>query len=269
MTDAATRPASAETGPIRTEIREGVGLLELNRPEKFNCIGTGLVNALDAALTRFEGDKAVRVILIAGAGKNFCTGADLEELSTLPRSREALAAFLANGHRVMRRLEDSALPVIAAVHGLCLAGGLELAMSCDIVFAAETARFGDQHARYGLIPGFGGTQRLPRQVGLRRALDLMYSARWLSAEEAFSWGLVNTIVPDAELRDAAFSYARDVAKKSRPGLAAMKSLSRRGLETSLDDGLKLELAEVVDNLRSADVKEGMAAFAARREPNFE
>jgi enoyl-CoA hydratase len=268
MASTAAAATGDPAGPLAVEIRDGIGIAELNRPEKFNCLSSGLIAALDAAIAGFEADSTVRVMLVLGAGKNFCTGADLDELAKKGGGREALRAYLGSGSRLLRRLERCRLPVVAACQGLSLAGGLEVMMACDVVLAAETAQFGDQHARYALVPGFGGTQRLPRLVGLRRALELMYSGRWIAADEALSWGLVNFVVPDAELRDRALAYAADLAKKSRPGLAAMKRLSREGLEGGLDTGLALELDTVVDALRSADVKEGMAAFAARREPVY-
>jgi enoyl-CoA hydratase len=160
------------------------------------------------------------------------------------------------------------LPVVAAVHGLALAGGLEIMLACDVVFAGTGARFGDQHAQYGLVPGGGGSQRLPRIVGLRRALDLMYTNRWLDAQEAERWGLVNYVVADDELFDQALAYCEDLATKSRSGLAAMKRMSRQGLEGSLDAGLTLEAREVVDALLSDDTAEGLAAFQERRPPEF-
>lgn len=268
MADQAHASSTEQTAPLHVEIRDGIGIAELNRPDKFNCLSTALLDAIDATITRFEADPAVRVVLVRAAGKNFCTGADLEELSHKGGDREALRTYLSLGSRVMRRFERCSLPVVAACQGLSLAGGLEVMMACDVVFAAETARFGDQHARYALVPGFGGSQRLPRLVGLRRGLELMFSGRWLSAPEAESWGLVNFVVPEAELADRALAFAADLAKKSRPGLAAMKRLGRDGLEGTLDAGLALELETVVHSLRSPDVKEGMAAFAARREPNY-
>lgn len=254
--------------PIRTELRSGVGVIELHRPDKFNCLSSGLLAALDAALTAFEGDRGVRVVLLRAAGKHFCTGADLGEVVVARRDRTALAEFIANGHRVLRRLETTPLPVIAAVHGLCLAGGLELTMCCDVVFAAQSAQFGCQHARYGLVPGWGGTQRLPRLVGTRRALDLMFSARWLPAQEAQAWGLVNHVAAHDALADSVETYCRDLARKSPDGLAVMKQLARAGRDQALPEALALEQNAVVDALRTDNVSEGLAAFEARREPLF-
>ena len=253
---------------VLARVESRVGIIELNRPDKFNCISTGLMAGLEAALDRFEADDAVRCVLLRGNGKVFCTGADLDEVREASKSSEAQGAFIGRIHAILRRMEASPLPVVAAVHGLALAGGLEIVLACDIVFAAESARIGDQHARYGLVPGGGGTQRLPRLVGLRRALDLMMTARWLDASEAERWGLVNFVVPDAELESRAMEYCAALAAKSRPGLAFMKQISRQGLEGSLDDGLTLEEQGATEALLGDDAREGLAAFQARREPDF-
>lgn len=252
---------------LRT-VQAGTGVLELNRPDKFNCLSSAVIAGLEQGLTVFESDSAVRAVLIRAKGKNFCTGADLDELLVARRSRDELSAFIANGHRTLRRFEESRLPVVAAVQGLCLAGGLELAMSCDVVFAAQAARFGCQHARYGLVPGWGGSQRLPRLVGLRRALDIMYSGRWLTAAEAVTAGLANAAVADEQLTAFAETYCTDLSKKSRSSLAAMKRLARDGIDLPLPGGLALEQGAAVDALLSTDVAEGLAAFQARREPVF-
>ncbi|MDA1100598.1 MAG: enoyl-CoA hydratase/isomerase family protein [Proteobacteria bacterium] len=254
--------------PVLTGVIDGVGVITLNRPDKFNCISTGLMNGMRAAIEGFENDPGVRVILLNAKGKTFCTGADLDEVMAARKSRDTLKAFIGRIHDVFRRLETSPLPVVVAVNGLALAGGIEMMLACDVAFAAESAKIGDQHAQYGLIPGGGGTQRLPRLVGLRRALDLMYTNRWLDAAEAERWGLVNYVVADGALAEAAMDYCRNLAGKSRAGLAAMKQLSRQGLESNPSDGLRLEEDQVVDGLLTPDVEEGLAAFQARRKPNF-
>ena len=259
---------SASGTDVLYEVKESVGCMTLNRPDKFNCISTGLMNGVDAAMDAFEADNTVRVVLLTGAGKTFCTGADLDEIMAARKSREALKAYIGRIHEVFRRLETSPLPVVVSINGLALAGGIEMMLACDVAFAAESAKIGDQHAQYGLIPGGGGTQRLPRLVGLRRALDLMYTNRWLDAVEAERWGLVNYVVADEALAEATLDYCRNLARKSRAGLAAMKQLSRQGLELSPSDGLTLEEEAVSEGLMGRDVEEGLAAFQARREPNF-
>lgn len=245
-----------------------VGIMELNRPQVFNCLALSVMEALNAGMRRFEDGEQVRAVLIRSTGKHFCTGADLDEVLEARASRASLESFLSAGHEALMALERSRLPVVAAVHGLCLAGGLELSMACDVVFAASSARFGDQHSRYGLIPGWGGTQRLPRLVGLRRALHLMYSAEWLDAAAAREWGLVNLVVDDAALADRAMAYAQALATRNPESVAAMKSLARSGLDEALSDGLAHEASCVVDVLRSENVSEGLTAFHARREPRF-
>ena len=250
------------------EIRDGVGIAALNRPDKFNCLSSGIVRGLEAALDRCTTDRAVRALVICGNGKNFSTGADLDEVLAARPDPAALRRFIASGHGMLARIEALDLPVIAAVHGLALAGGLELLLAADVVIADPAARIGCQHSRYGLVPGWGGTQRLPRRVGLTRALELMYSARWLEAAEARDWGLVNRISPAGGAREAALAFAGDLAGKSRSGLGAMKQLARRGLDLALGEGLELERDRVVTALLSDDVSEGLAAFQARREPRF-
>jgi enoyl-CoA hydratase len=165
-------------------------------------------------------------------------------------------------------MEASPLPIVAACQGLCLAGGLELMLGCDLVFAARGARFGDQHAQFGLVPGWGGSQRLTRLVGLRRALDLYFSARWIDAETAAAWGLINEVVEADQLHDHALAWCRVAAERSYSGMAAMKRLARQGLSMPLGDALALEETVAVDALLDSDVTEGLAAFRARRKPQF-
>lgn len=211
----------------------------------------------------------MRVVLIRAQGADFCTGMDLDAFAALREDQAALSAFIAEGHEVLAALTASPLPVVAAVQGHCLAGGLELAMGCDIVLAAETARFGDQHARFGLVPGWGGSQMLPRLVGLRRAMDLMLTGRWIDAQEAAAWGLVSRVVPDDALQTEATALCDVLAGHSRAGLAAMKRLARRSLETHLSEGLREERGTALAVLAGIDSAEGLAAFAARRRPVFD
>ncbi len=245
-----------------------VAIATLNRPEKLNCISASLLTALDDCLQRAEADSSIRALLLCAQGKHFCTGADLDEVRAASDSDETLAAYMDQGHRVMLKLEASRLPIVAAVNGYCLAGGLELAMCADVVLLADNARMGCQHARYGLVPGWGGTQRLPRLVGQRRALDLMYTARWLEPAEAIEWGLANQVVAADQLHSTALSYAERIAGGNPQGLAAMKKLAREGAALSLPESLQLELSVAVPVLRSDNVAEGLSAFRERREPEF-
>ena len=260
----------SEAAPLIVSRSGPVGIVELARPEKFNSLSIALTEGLRAALDDFERPgSGIRAVLVRAQGKNFCTGADLDEVLALRGDAEQVWRFIGPAHRALRRFEASPLPIVVACQGLALAGGLELMLACDVAFAAQDARFGDQHAQYGLLPGFGGSQRLPRIVGVRRALDLFFSARWIDAETALQWGLVNYVVAPEALADAALDYCRLLATRSRPGLATMKRFSHEGLEGSLDAGLALEEASVVVGLLHEDASEGLAAFRARRPPRFE
>ncbi|MBY0329604.1 MAG: enoyl-CoA hydratase/isomerase family protein [Acetobacteraceae bacterium] len=251
---------------VRTE--GATGVMELARPSRQNALRPADRAALRAGLRRFEADPALRSVLIRAQGDAFCTGVDLDAFAALRQDPKALAAFLAEGHELLAALEASALPVVAAVRGLCLAGGLELVMGCDIVIASREARFGDQHARFGLVPAWGGSQRLPRLAGLRRALDLMLTGRWIGAEEAASWGLVSRVVEPDALDAVAAACCADLATRSAAGLAAMKRLARVSLAMPLDEGLRQEAAEALPLLLGPDATEGLAAFRARRRPGF-
>lgn len=254
--------------PLLTGHDGSVGTITLIRPEVFNCLSLATIAALRSALAGFEGDGRTRAVLIRAEGKHFCTGAALDEVLARHTDTDAMLDFMAQGHALHAAMEASPLPIVAAVHGLCLAGGLELVLACDMVIAGRGAQFGDQHARFGLLPGWGSTQRLPRVVGLRRAMDLMLSARWIGAEEAERWGLVNRVVEDTALAVEAMDYATMLATRSTPGLAAMKRLAREGLELSLAEGLRREAEAVAPAFASADVMEGLAAFREKREPRF-
>lgn len=254
--------------PVLT-LREGAtGIIELARPDKFNCLSLAAFQAIDTARAGFESDPAVRAILIRAQGRHFCTGADLDEVTATVPDAARLDHFIGFGLGVLDRLEASPLPVVVAVQGLCLAGGIELMLAADVALAADTARFGDQHAQFGLVPGWGGSQRLVRLMGLRPALDLMFSARWLDAAEAQAAGLVNHVVREEELSDRALDYCATLATRSPTGLAEMKRLARKGADLPLAQALELERETAVRHLRGADAAEGLDAFRTRRPPRF-
>jgi len=255
--------------PVAVSREGAVGIVELARPDKFNCLSVDVHLGLQAALDEFEAPgSGVRVILLRAQGAHFCTGADLEEVKSLLPDVAKVSRLIHKGNDVLKRFEASELPVIAACQGLALAGGVELMLACDVVFAASDLRIGDQHAQYGLVPGWGGSQRFPRIVGLRRALDMFYSARWIDAQTALQWGLVNYVVEPDKLNAATLEYCTKLAKRSRIGIATMKRLARRGLDGPLGTGLDLEASVSIDALLGEDVAEGLAAFEARRPPMF-
>lgn len=253
---------------IKHMIEGSVGIIELARPEKFNCLSLSTLEDIDKARVKFETNVDVRSILIRAQGKYFCTGADLIEVKGTLKSEAALDHFIAFGQDVLLRLETSPLPVIVAVQGLCLAGGLELMLAADISIIGDSTKIGDQHAQFGLIPGWGGSQRLTRILGLRRAMDLFFSARWVKSGEALATGLVNMVVPDDQLQEAAMSYCLKLSTRSRTGIAEMKRLAREGSQMTLSASMRLERDAAVRHLAGKDVAEGLEAFEVGRAPNF-
>lgn len=253
---------------INTSTEGRVGIIELARPDKFNCLSMALFNEFERALDTLEKSEDIAALVVRGQGKHFCTGAQLDEVEEVRRDESRLREFLECGHRVLDRIEDSPIPVCAAIEGLCLAGGLELMLACDVVFAGESAKIGDQHGQFGLVPGWGGSQRLTKIVGQRRALDLFLSVRWLDAAEALEWGLVNYVVDQGTAGSAALAYAQKLETRSAAGMALMKRLARVADREAMRVGKQAEIESAVAALMSADVAEGLMAFKQRREPVF-
>ncbi len=246
----------------------GIGRLVLNRPAQLNAISPALLEDLDRVCAAVEGDRGVSVVTLTAAGRVFCAGADLKAVKELVPDAERWRGFMRLWHRVFNRIEALPVPVIAGVHGLALAGGLELLLVADLVVMDATARLGDQHANFGLIAGGGGSQRLPRLVGARRAKELMLLGGWLDAEQALAWGLVNKVVPAGQVAAAVEELARALAQKSGAASRTAKRLVDQGLDLTLADGLELELRLAGEHMRSADAAEGLRAFAEKRTPVF-
>ncbi|GAA1386381.1 enoyl-CoA hydratase/isomerase family protein [Pseudonocardia kongjuensis] len=247
----------AHDGPVTT--------VTLNRPERLNAIGPETVAALDAALDDLPPQN--RVLVIAARGRAFSAGGDLTAISTLAGD-DALERFHASISAVLRRIELLPVPVVAAVNGITVAGGLELVAACDIAVAAESATFGDGHPRFGLLPGGGGSVRLPRRIGVTRAKYLMFTGESVPAATMQAWGLVSRVVPDDALRPAVEELSGLLAARSRDGLARMKDLIDTGLESTPDDALAREQVVVGEHTGSADYHEGLAAFRERRAPRW-
>ena len=248
-------------------VRDGaVAHVILDRPAQLNAISPELLRDLDRACAAVEGDAGVRAVALTASGRAFCAGADLGVVQELAPDPERWRGFMDLWHHVFDRVERLPVPVIAGVHGLALAGGLELTMVCDLVIADEQARLGDQHANFALVAGGGGSQRLPRLIGARRAKELMLLGGWLDAQQALAWGLVNRVAPAGTVVEATLALARELAAKSAAASRTAKLLIDRGLDVDLRTGLALEKRVVGEHMQGDDARAGLRAFAERKKP---
>ena len=250
--------------------RRGAGAwIRLNRPEALNALSFGLARELGDALAKARGDDAVRALVLTGTGRAFCAGADLKEVAEMQaRAKPGDPDFMDVVTVLFGDLRAFPKPVVAAVNGLALAGGMELVMACDLVFAAESARIGDAHANFGVFPGAGGAAVMPRRIGLNRAKWLLFTGEHLSAREMMDMGLVNRVTADAELESAVDAFVGKLAQKSPAVLRRMKEVANRSLDLSQQAALTDELLNLRDHTRSYDMQEGLAAFREKRKPAF-
>ncbi len=245
-----------------------IAKITLNRPDRLNALDPQTYAEICNAIEDIEADREIRVVIITGSGKAFCAGADLDELQKRLAKASWTFEFLEGCHRATDAIDNCSKPVIAAVNGLTLAGGLEVVEACDIILAADTAKFGDHHAQRGLVPGGGGTQRLIRRINFGKALELLLTGDWLSAEEAGECGLVNKVVPADQLQEAANEMAQKLAKRSPVASKTIKMLAKKGIEIDLATALKMEIAAVTQHFFTDDSREGIQSFVERREPDF-
>jgi enoyl-CoA hydratase len=245
----------------------GVATLTINRPAALNALNSTVLVELDQAVTALSADPSIRAVVLTGAGaKSFVAGADIVEMSGY--GPQAARRFASLGHRVLGALEALPIPVIAAVNGFCLGGGCELALACDLIYASDTARFGQPEVNLGLMPGFGGTQRLARRVGAARAAELIYTARQVKADEALRIGLVLDVVPLADLLARVHEMAAGIAAKGPAAVRASKLAIARGLDAPLAVGNALEIETFANLFDTADAREGMQAFVEKRPAHF-
>jgi enoyl-CoA hydratase len=249
---------------IIAEKRNRVGLITLNRPEALNALNAQLISELNAALDDFEADEAIGCIVLTGSERAFAAGADIKEMRDLDFADVMRNDFLVPWERIGRCRK----PVIAAVAGFALGGGCELAMMCDFIIAAESAKFGQPEINLGVIPGAGGTQRLARFIGKAKAMDMCLTGRMMDAAEAERSGLVSRVVPDGELLNEAMKVAEKIAGLSLPSLMTAKEAVNRAFETTLSEGVRFERRVFQSLFATHDQKEGMAAFVGKRRPDF-
>jgi len=246
-----------------------VARLTLNRPRAMNALNLAMLAELDRCLDQIATSAELRVVILTGAGEAFCAGADLKEVLAGQQLAAGEPDFLDRAGLVFDKLRALPKPVIAALNGVTMAGGLELAMCADLIVASEQTRIGDAHANYGVYPGGGGAAILPRLVPLNIALYLLYTGRTLSAAEMKTHGLVCEVHPQAQLADAVLALAQEIATKSPIALSRMKQVARASADKTRDEALLHEQVMLRQHLRSFDIQEGLRAFAEKRAPRFQ
>lgn len=246
---------------------QGITTITFNRPKSMNALNSELLAEFSQAVDAVAADEEIRVLVLTGAGeKAFVAGADITELARL----DALSAkvFINRGLASINKLTELPIPVIAAVNGYALGGGLEIAMACDFIYASENASFGQPEIKLGLIPGYGGTQRLPRIIGPAKAKELLYTGGMINAQEALGMGIVNTVTAPDALMDKVMGVARNMAAMGKVALRAIKQAVNFGLNADLATGLRIETDAFAITVASPDAKEGTAAFLEKRKPEF-
>jgi enoyl-CoA hydratase len=250
---------------ILVDRKGAVGIVRLNRPTALNALCTPLIRELGQALDAFEADDGIGCVVLTGSEKAFAAGADIKEMQPKTYMDAYLADFITDG---WERVTTFRKPIIAAVAGFALGGGCEMAMMCDTIVAADTARFGQPEITLGVIPGAGGTQRLTRFVGKAKAMDMCLTGRMMDAAEAERSGLVSRVVPADRLMDEAIAMAEKIAGMSRPVAMLAKECVNRAYETTLAEGIRFERRVFHSTFALADQKEGMTAFIEKRKPQF-
>lgn len=249
---------------ILVETHETVGLIRLNRPKALNALNLALIAEIGQALAAFDQDRAIGAIVITGNEKAFAAGADIKEMA----DRGFVDAYESDFLGGLDKVASQRKPVIAAVAGFALGGGCELALMCDFIIAADTAKFGQPEIQLGVMPGAGGTQRLTRAVGKAKAMDLILTARMMDAAEAERSGLVARVVPADKLLEETLAAAKKIASHSQPITMMAKETVNRALETTLAEGIRFERRLFHAMFATKDQKEGMAAFVEKRKPSF-
>lgn len=246
---------------------EGIATITFNRPKALNALNAHLLDEFSSAIDEIEKNEDIRVLILTGQGdKSFVAGADITEIATFDTLKGKL--FSKKGQLIISRLQDMAIPVIAAVNGYALGGGSEMALACDFIYASENAVFGLPEISLGIIPGFGGTQRLPRLIGSNLAKEMIFTGKMLPAADAEKLGLVNRVVPAEVLMDEVLKTAKTIASKGRAALRAAKQAINNGLNVDLATGCNIEVDAFAVCMASEDAKEGTSAFVEKRKPKF-
>ena len=249
------------------EIQDSIALITFNRPKALNALNGALIDELSDALDNVAANEDVKVLILTGSGdKSFVAGADITELATFNPLQGKL--FSEKGQAAIFKLESLSIPVIAAVNGFALGGGSEIALACDFIYASENAKFGLPEITLGIIPGFGGTQRLPRLIGQNAAKELIFTGKMISAAEAQALGMVNRVCPADALMDEVRNTAQTIASRGRVSLRAAKQAVNRGMNVDIVTGCQIEVEAFSLCMASPDAKEGTGAFLEKRKAEF-
>ncbi|WNB17310.1 enoyl-CoA hydratase-related protein [Marivirga arenosa] len=249
---------------VNNQYKKHIALINLNRPKELNALNLQLMTELKNALQTLDEDDSVRVIILTGNEKAFAAGADIKQMA----GKTAIDMLNVDQFSTWDQIKKTKKPLIAAVSGFALGGGCELAMTCDMIVASETAKFGQPEIKIGVMPGAGGTQRLTRAIGKAKAMELVLTGNFISAEEAMSYGLVNKVVPTEMYLEAASDLAQQIAQMSPVAAKLAKESVNRAFETHLDEGLHFERKNFYLTFASEDQTEGMNAFVEKRKPDF-
>jgi enoyl-CoA hydratase/carnithine racemase len=263
--------ATSSERPVLIEAGNGIATLTLNRPNKLNALNYETIDAIQQLLDAIERDDSIRVVILTGAGeKAFSAGADIAGFSPSVEAgiNTAMRDFVGRGQALTKRVENFAKPIIAAVNGLAFGGGCEVVEACPLAIASDHSRFAKPEINLGFPPPFGGTQRLPRHIGRKRALQLILTGESISAEEAARIGLINEVVPQAQLLTRARSLAAAIIEKSPIAVSACLASVTRGINLSIDEGLAVEASQFARVVHTHDIREGINAFLERRPPHF-
>lgn len=250
---------------LKLDVADNIATVTINRPKDLNALNTRFFNEMDGMVTELTARDDVKVIVITGEGKAFVAGADIKEMTDMTQAEGS--EFSKLGQNTFRGLEQCEKPVIAAINGFALGGGLELAMGCDFRIASSKAKFGQPEVNLGLTPGYAGTQRLPRLIGTGNALFLLLTAEMIGAEEALRMGLVQRVVEPEELMPTVYRFAKAIVSKGPKAVQKVKKCVRRGIETDFEKGSAIE-SEEFGSLFGNEGREGMVAFTEKRKPNW-
>lgn len=252
---------------ILFEVADGIATITFNRPKALNALNAALLKEFSQALDVIAADEDIRVLVLTGSGsKAFVAGADITELATLNSLQAKL--FCRVGHDAIGKLQSLSIPVVAAVNGFALGGGSEIAIACDFIYASEAAQFGLPEITLGIIPGFGGTQRLPRLIGKNLAKEMIFTGKMISAQEALEVGMVNKVLPADGLMEAVMKTAKSMAAKGKVSLRAAKEAVNRGMDVDLATGCAIEIDAFGLCMASSDAREGTSAFVEKRKAAF-